>query len=109
MILFKDSPIVGRSQPARVRERSARRRSPQPLHVISERLFHDALVRERKRADRFEEAFTVLLIAFDRERLTPAAVSHLAESLSQSPRGRGRDRVVRAGFGARSYPVDCRR
>ena len=54
-------------------------------HLIGEQLFHDALVRERKRADRFEEAFTLLLIAFDRDRLVPAAVMRLAESLSQSP------------------------
>jgi len=66
--------------------RSARRPSSQHLHVIGERLFRDALVRERKRADRFEEAFAVLLIAFERKRLTPAVLSRLTESLSQSPR-----------------------
>ena len=62
----------------------AQRRLSTGPHVISELLFRDALVRERSRADRFEEAFAVLLIAFERERLTPAAVSQLAQSLSQS-------------------------
>jgi len=85
MILFKSSPSSVEAVP-HGRARSAPRRSPKPLHVINERLFHDALARERKRADRFEEAFTVLLIAFDRERLTPAAVMHLAESLSYPTR-----------------------
>ena len=84
MILFK-TPATSIETGRYDFEPAARRRSRKPHHLISERLFHDALVRERKRADRFEEAFTVLLIAFDRERLTPGAVSHLAESLSKSP------------------------
>ena len=84
MIRFK-TPASSVGMNRRTAERFERRRAPQHLHVISERLFRDALVRERKRADRFEEAFTVLLIAFDRERLTPAAVLSLAASLSESP------------------------
>ena len=84
MILFK-TPASTADLSQRTAERFERRRAPQHLQVISERLFRDALVRERKRADRFEEAFTVLLIAFDRERLTQAAVLSLAESLSEPP------------------------
>ncbi len=84
MILFK-SPATSIETGRYDFEPAARRRARKPHHLISEPLFRDALVRERKRADRFEEAFTVLLIAFDRERLTPGAVSQLAESLSQSP------------------------
>ena len=56
-------------------------------HVISEELFHSALVREKKRADRFEEAFALLMITIDRRRLGSAAVSQLAESMSQSQPG----------------------
>ena len=53
-------------------------------HVINEELFHDALVRERKRADRFEEAFALVMITVDRRRLSAATVVRLAESISQS-------------------------
>jgi lipopolysaccharide/colanic/teichoic acid biosynthesis glycosyltransferase len=84
MIRFK-TPASSAGMSPRTAQRSEHRRAPRPLHVISERLFRDALVRERKRADRFDEAFTVLLIAFDRDRLTTTAVTSLAESLSQAP------------------------
>ena len=85
MITFKSPPpsVVTRRYGTALRARSRRATRPS---VINEPLFRDALIRERKRADRFEEAFVVLLIAFDRDRLTPAAATHLAESLSQSPR-----------------------
>lgn len=83
MILFK-TPATVDALPRTARG-PGRRQAPQPLHLISERLFRDALVRERKRADRFEEAFTVLLIAFDRDRLTSAAVANLAQSLMDQP------------------------
>src|SRR6187551_2443566 len=56
-------------------------------HVISEELFHDALIRERKRADRFEEALALVMITIDRRRLDPQAVARLAESISQSRPG----------------------
>jgi lipopolysaccharide/colanic/teichoic acid biosynthesis glycosyltransferase len=55
--------------------------------VISEELFHDALVRERKRADRFEEGFAILLITLDRLRLGPQAAAQLAESVSRARTG----------------------
>jgi exopolysaccharide biosynthesis polyprenyl glycosylphosphotransferase len=83
MILFKSPPSSVETR--RVSVGAARARSAQRHHVINEALFRDALLRERKRADRFEEAFVVLLIAFDRERLTATAASHLARALLQSP------------------------
>jgi len=78
MILFT-TPSLSPAEARRYRSRSSSKR-----HVISEELFHDALSREIKRADRFEEAFVILLITFDRRRLTPAAIAELAESMSQS-------------------------
>jgi lipopolysaccharide/colanic/teichoic acid biosynthesis glycosyltransferase len=41
----------------------ARTRHHAPPHVINQQLFRDALVRERKRADRFEESFALVLIS----------------------------------------------
>ena len=55
--------------------------------LISEQLFRDALGRERKRADRFEEAFVVLLISLDRRRLDMASLSSILEALSESQPG----------------------
>ena len=54
---------------------------------ISEELFRDALERERKRADRFEEAFIVVLITLDRRRLQVASLAQILEALSQSQPG----------------------
>jgi len=67
-----------RHQPQLPAVRSSARR-----HVISEELFHDALIRERKRADRFEEAFALVMISIDRRRVDATAVTLLAESMSQ--------------------------
>ena len=78
MILFTTPSL----SPAETKRYRAKRSSKR--HVISEALFHDALSREIKRADRFEEAFVILLITLDRRRLTPAAIAELAESMSQS-------------------------
>jgi len=72
-MLFTTPPVF----PAAV-EKSERR------HVVSEELFHDALIRERKRADRFEEALALLIVTIDRRRLGPPAVARLVESMSQS-------------------------
>jgi lipopolysaccharide/colanic/teichoic acid biosynthesis glycosyltransferase len=82
MILFKSPPS---SVEKRRVAAPARRRREERHFVIDEALFRDALTRERKRADRFEEAFVVLLIAFDKERLTPSAATNLARVLLQSP------------------------
>ncbi len=44
-------------------------------------------LRERKRADRFEEAFIVVLITLDRRRLHVASLAQVLEALSQSRPG----------------------
>ena len=54
---------------------------------ISEDLFRDALARERRRADRFEEAFIVVLVTLDRRRLHVASLTQIVEALSQSQPG----------------------
>ena len=58
------------------------RNAPRP-HVLSEELFDDVLVRERRRADRFEETFILFLLAIQgprgRESWKP-----LVEALSQA-------------------------
>jgi hypothetical protein len=80
-MLFRTSP----PSPA-----SARVQARHPRHVISEELFRDALVRERKRADRFEEAFALVLITIDRRRLSPQLVAQLADAMSHTQTGAGR-------------------
>ena len=55
--------------------------------LISGELFRDALERERKRADRFEEAFVVLLVSLDRRRLDMVSLTRILEALSQSQPG----------------------
>jgi lipopolysaccharide/colanic/teichoic acid biosynthesis glycosyltransferase len=52
--------------------------------VLGEKLFRDALVRERKRADRFEEAFVLVLISLDRRNAPSSRWGHLVEALSQT-------------------------
>ena len=47
-----------------VRAAARRRLDNEPLRVIRAELFRDALVRERKRADRFDESFVLVLISF---------------------------------------------
>ncbi len=66
----------GASRQARDRRSEGRERG-RPVewhHLISEDLFRDALVRERKRADRFEEAFVVLLVTLDGRSLDATAL-----------------------------------
>ena len=58
-----------------------------PDRLIDEELFRDAIGRERKRADRFEEAFVVLLVTLDRRRLDPSSLTQILEALSQSQPG----------------------
>jgi len=55
--------------------------------LIGEELFRDALGRERRRADRFEEAFVLLLITLDRRRLDASSLTQILEALSQSQPG----------------------
>ena len=42
---------------------AARKRRDQLHHILNQQLFRDALVRERKRADRFDESFALVLIS----------------------------------------------
>ena len=85
MILFR-VPLNAPQTPAKDR----RRRATEDLRptgineLISEELFLDALRRERKRADRFEEAFVVLLVTLDRRRLSAASLPGIVEALSLS-------------------------
>ncbi len=78
LTLPKASKHAGGTDTAPIRNRGI-----QPNHVISEELFHDALMRERKLADRFEGAFVVLSITLDRRRLDSRAVQQLAEAMVQ--------------------------
>jgi len=50
---------------------------------ISQELFRDALVRERKRADRFEETFVLVLISLNSRVARKSRWGHLVEALSQ--------------------------
>jgi lipopolysaccharide/colanic/teichoic acid biosynthesis glycosyltransferase len=69
------APRLARRRPHRSVERG---------NVLSQKLFMDALVRERKRADRFEEAFVLVLISLDRRKAPPARWGHFIETLSQT-------------------------
>ena len=51
----------------RFRQAARQRRWRGRPRVVEERLFRDALVRERKRSDRFDQAFTLLTIGFESE------------------------------------------
>src|SRR5688500_9640146 len=52
--------------------------------VLSPTLFRDALVRERKRADRFEEAFVLVLISLDRRNTPQSRWGQIVENLSRT-------------------------
>ena len=52
--------------------------------VLSQKLFIEALVRERKRADRFEEAFALVLISLDRRKAPNARWEHFIEKLAET-------------------------
>ena len=62
------SGAVGRSRPRRA------------AALISQELFRDALVRERKRADRFEEAFVLVLISLNSRAARQSRWGHLVEA-----------------------------
>ncbi len=53
-------------------------------HLISQELFRDALVRERKRVDRFEEAFVLVLISLNSRAARQSRWGDLVEALSQT-------------------------
>ena len=76
--------------PASMRPRAAASRAARRFEhsePICEELFRDALARERRRADRFEEAFIVVLVTLDRRRLHVASLAQIVEALSQSRPG----------------------
>lgn len=72
--------IVANAQRAGDRRRGV---SPAPSVIITEDLFRDALVRERKRADRFEEAFVLVLISLN-DRDVLSRWSHVVKAVSQT-------------------------
>ncbi len=82
-------PLNAPPPPARERRRQASDalRPSGASQLISEDLFVDALARERKRADRFEDAFVVLLVTLDRRRLGAASLPGIVEALSLSQQG----------------------
>lgn len=57
--------------------------SPTPSLILTEDLFRDALVRERKRADRFEEAFILVLISVD-DRDALSRWTHVVKAISRT-------------------------
>jgi lipopolysaccharide/colanic/teichoic acid biosynthesis glycosyltransferase len=69
-------------RPLRAYTKGDDRHAPRP-HVLSEELFDDVLVRERRRADRFDETFVLILLAIQgprgRESWKP-----LVEALAQT-------------------------
>ena len=76
--------------PASMRPRAAASRAARRFEhsePICEELFRDALARERRRADRFEEAFIVVLITLDRRRLHVESLTQILQALSQSRPG----------------------
>ena len=61
------------ASPRHVNKRSARSRGQwrRRALVIAEDLFRDVLIRERKRADRFDESFVLVLVSLKRETVEP--------------------------------------
>lgn len=57
--------------------------SAEPQRLLSQALFRDALARERRRADRFEEAFVLVVVSFASRALPPWQWSRLADALSR--------------------------
>jgi lipopolysaccharide/colanic/teichoic acid biosynthesis glycosyltransferase len=84
MIVFQGA--VSSAKPTRVLRARAlgriERVEGQPL--ISEELFRDALVRERRRADRFEETFVLILISVNGDAARQSPWGPLVEALSQT-------------------------
>jgi lipopolysaccharide/colanic/teichoic acid biosynthesis glycosyltransferase len=67
--------------------RAAAFRQERPVerpHLVSQDLFRDALVRERRRADRFEEPFVLVLISFDSRAARQSRWRRVIEMVSQT-------------------------
>lgn len=80
-------PFKANAPAASKQARQPRREAPDRRQLIDEELFRDAILRERKRADRFEDAFVVVLISLDRRRMDTTALLELVDALSQSTQG----------------------
>jgi lipopolysaccharide/colanic/teichoic acid biosynthesis glycosyltransferase len=75
-------PLLGAATRARRPITVGRDRRGAWFQVISEELFEDALVRERKRADRFEQTFVLLLL--DVQECSDQQWKHVVDALFQS-------------------------
>jgi lipopolysaccharide/colanic/teichoic acid biosynthesis glycosyltransferase len=83
MIVFQGA--VSSARRTRVLRAAAGRISPiEGPPVISEELFREALVRERRRADRFEETFVLILISINSDAARQPRWGQVVEALAQS-------------------------
>ena len=83
-VRVNDKPLPGRRRKERATAAGGGRRGDD-LHVVSEAMFRGVLVRERKRADRSNGAFILLLLEIDAE-LTPLTWRHAFEALAAAKR-----------------------
>src|SRR5262245_55939182 len=78
-------PRVSARRPNEGRKRaSARAGTTEWPRVLGEALFRDALLRERRRVDRFEQAFVLVLISLDRRTRSATRWRRLVDCLSQT-------------------------
>jgi lipopolysaccharide/colanic/teichoic acid biosynthesis glycosyltransferase len=80
--LRRARPLLGASKRVRRATTVGQDRRGAWFQVIGEELFEDALVRERKRADRFEQTFVLLLL--DVEGCSDQQWKHVVDALFQS-------------------------
>lgn len=81
MARARHSPSLKHDAPAFVHATAARPRAEEPRVLLAEDVFLDALQREFKRADRFEEAFALLLVTVD-DRCTDTSRRELVEAVT---------------------------
>jgi lipopolysaccharide/colanic/teichoic acid biosynthesis glycosyltransferase len=82
-IRVNDKPLPGRHRTEHATASGAGRGDD--LHIVSEAMFRGVLVRERKRADRSNGAFTLLLLEINAD-LTSLAWRHAFEALAAAKR-----------------------
>ena len=83
MIVFQGA--VSSARRTRVLRAAAGRIGPiEGPPLISEELFREALVRERRRADRFEETFVLILISINSDAARQPRWGQVVEALAQS-------------------------
>ena len=68
----------------KVQVRQARRAGGDGFHVLNPDLFADAVSRERKRADRFEQPFVLVLLSFNASKGREWGWKQLIEALSET-------------------------